>query len=92
METEFFQLLDSDASIARDILIDKGPLGLNTKQRCDFVRLLISLEVRRTVNVESVRNVPNELDHLPELREITKRIDESKNSTRDMEGVLWVFP
>ncbi len=78
METEFFQLLDSDASIAQRILIDQGPQGLDTKQRHDFVRLLISLEVRRTSNVERVHNIPDELNRLPELREIAKHIDETK--------------
>jgi len=55
LERSFFGEIDGRGAEARDLLLENGPAKLSADHRCDFVRLLLSLDVRRPVNVERVR-------------------------------------
>lgn len=55
IERVFFGDVDTKGATARDILLEKGPSSLTEIQRCDFARLLLSLDARRPVNVERLR-------------------------------------
>lgn len=55
IERVFFGDIDTQGALARDILLDSGPVVLTTNQRSDFGRLLLSLEARRPANVEKLR-------------------------------------
>ena len=56
LESVFFGSVDTRASIARDRLIKHGPASLNIDQRCDFVKVLLSLEARRPEVVRQLRD------------------------------------
>jgi hypothetical protein len=47
LEKVFFGEVDDRGAKARDMLLNAGPHYLTLDQRCDFVRLLLSLEARR---------------------------------------------
>lgn len=73
IEKVFFGEIDTKGVIARDILLTHGPAKLTEDQRCDFARLLLSLEARRPVTVERLRadgpaHFARELDADPEIR------------------------
>ena len=73
MEKVFFGEIDTNGAIARDILLEHGPNKLTGNQRCDFVRLLLSLDARRPVVVGRLRTegmsyLGNALDASPEIR------------------------
>ena len=73
IEKVFFGEIDTNGAIARDILLENGPNKLTGNQRCDFVRLLLSLEARRPVVVRRLRTegmsfLGNALDASPEIR------------------------
>jgi hypothetical protein len=55
IERFFFGEIDTKAAIARDTLVDSGPHGLSGDQRCDFARLLLSLDIRRPKIVNDLR-------------------------------------
>jgi hypothetical protein len=55
METKFFGEIDTKGAMVRDILIEHGPGRLTGNQRCDFARLLLSLDARRPANVAKLR-------------------------------------
>jgi Protein of unknown function (DUF4238) len=55
LERVFFGEIDRKGAEARDSLLENGPAKLSAEQRADFARLLLSLDVRRRVNVERVR-------------------------------------
>lgn len=72
IERIFFGEVDTKGAISRDILLKSGPQSLTGEQRCDFSRLLLSLDVRRPVIVEKLRNAWTEtykasLDNDPEI-------------------------
>ena len=72
IERIFFGEVDTRGAIVRDILMESGPQTLTGEQRCDFARLLLSLEVRRPVIVEKLRNAGTEtyragLDNDPDI-------------------------
>ena len=55
LEHVFFGDVDTKGSIARNRLLKDGPASLNIDQRCDFARLLLSLETRRPEVVRQLR-------------------------------------
>lgn len=55
LERVFFGEIDRKGAEARDLLVENGPTKLSAERRGDFARLLLSLDVRRPVNVERVR-------------------------------------
>ena len=56
LERKFFGEIDSTGADARDQLLDDGPESLDNGQRCDFARLLLSLEARRPATVQKLRD------------------------------------
>lgn len=72
LETGYFHHIDTKGSEARTLMLDHGPEALTGEQRCDFARLLLSLEARRPVNVRRLRNEAPDffrksLDNDPEI-------------------------
>jgi hypothetical protein len=72
LEKVFFGQIDTNGAKARDLLCDRGPRNLNADQRCDFARLLLSLDVRRpaivsTLRVMGRRHIAEFLDGNPEI-------------------------
>jgi Protein of unknown function (DUF4238) len=55
LERVFFGEIDRKGAEARDLLVENGPTKLSAERRGDFARLLLSLDVRRPVNVKRVR-------------------------------------
>jgi Protein of unknown function (DUF4238) len=55
VERIFFGHIDTKGAVARDQLLASGPNSLTVEQRCDFARLLLSLDARRPVNVSKLR-------------------------------------
>jgi hypothetical protein len=73
IERVFFSDVDTKGAIARDILLEQGPNSLTDVQRCDFARLLLSLDARRPENVKRLRtqgasDLVASLDASPEVR------------------------
>jgi hypothetical protein len=74
LETRFFQAIDQKGSEAIDAMLVGGPNALSEDQRCDFARLLLSLEARRPPVVSRLRKEGAEylrkgLDQDPEIVE-----------------------
>ena len=71
LETIFFGDIDTKGAKARDRLLADGPEGLSGDQRCDFARLLLSLDARRPSNVNMLRDGGRQfaegLDNDPEI-------------------------
>ena len=61
LETRFFGDVDGQGSRSRDRLLTEGPGALSEDERCDFARLMLSLEVRAPQTVKSIRAVATEL-------------------------------
>jgi len=55
LETRYFQHIDTKGSEARSLMLEHGPEALTGEQRCNFARLLLSLEARRPTNVQRLR-------------------------------------
>lgn len=55
IERRFFGEIDTKGAAVRDVLIAGGPNCLDGNQRCDFARLLLSLEARRPSVVDRLR-------------------------------------
>ncbi len=56
-----FESIDTPGITARDRLLISGARSLSVEQRCDFARLLMSLEVRRPYNVGKVKVASKDL-------------------------------
>ena len=56
LERVFFGAIDAPGAVARDRLLKDGPESLDNDQRCDFARLLLSLEARRSAVVQKLRD------------------------------------
>lgn len=58
-------------AVVRDRLLNDGPESLDNDQRCDFARLLLSLEARRPATVQKLRDggsyLAEALDSDPEI-------------------------
>jgi Protein of unknown function (DUF4238) len=72
IERVFFGDVDTKGAIARGILLEQGPNRLTEVQRCDFARLLLSLDARRPENVKRLRtqaasDLAASLDASPEV-------------------------
>lgn len=75
IERQFFGVIDGKGAVARDLILKYGPGKLTEEQRCDFARLLLSLEMRRPQNVAKARNEGpsyfiSEIDNDPELQKL----------------------
>ncbi|MSO73814.1 MAG: DUF4238 domain-containing protein [Alphaproteobacteria bacterium] len=73
IERLFFGEIDTKGADARNILINEGPTGLTGDQRCDFTRLLLSLEARRPgvvtrLRMEGKGHLASELNADPLIR------------------------
>ena len=72
LETRFFQTIDDKGGQALAALHAVGPEGLSADQRTDFARLLLSLEARRPVIVQRLREEASRykkgFDEDPELQ------------------------
>lgn len=73
IERLFFGEIDDKGATARDILVASGPQRPTAEQRCDWARLLLSLEARRPPAVEKLRKegssfLTANLDDDPEIR------------------------
>ncbi|QNT68360.1 hypothetical protein HQ394_02050 [Defluviicoccus vanus] len=55
IERLFFGEVDTKGAAIRDILVERGAEGLTGDQRCDFARLLLSLDARRPCNINKLR-------------------------------------
>jgi hypothetical protein len=60
IERVFFGEVDRLGAIARDLMVTRGPGVLSFEQRCDFARLMLSLEARRPTTVADLRNAYTE--------------------------------
>ena len=71
LERVFFGAIDTPGAVARDRLLKDGPKSLDNDQRCDFARLLLSLEARRSPIVKALRDggsyLAKTLDSDPEI-------------------------
>ena len=72
IEKVFFGDIDTKGAEARDLLLAGGPRNLNADQRCDFARLLLSLDARRPATVSKLRvmgprYIAESLDDDPEI-------------------------
>ncbi len=72
IESIFFGAVDTKGAIAREILLKSGPQSLTGDQRCDFARLLLSLDMRRPAIVKKLREdgaqtYKTGLDNAPEI-------------------------
>ena len=56
LEREYFGDVDSKGALVRDRLVTVGPESLTHDERCDFARLLLSLEARRPAIVRRLRD------------------------------------
>jgi hypothetical protein len=61
LETKFFGYVDDLGAEARDILVAQGTSGITPEQRCNFARLLLSLDARRPSSVVQIRDVGAEV-------------------------------
>lgn len=97
IEKVFFGDVDTKGAITRDILLQQGPDSLTEVQRCDFTRLLLSLDARRPENVKRLRtqggsDLAASLDASPEVRAALagKGISEDPSSYAEVE-LGWDF-
>ena len=78
LERKYFEHIDTKGALARDRLLADGPASLSGVERCDFARLLLSLEARRPLVVGQLRGYGTQflmeaVDNDPEiLHEMTK--------------------
>lgn len=73
IERSFFGEIDTKGAAARDVLLIDGAPNLSEDQRCDFARLLLSLDARRPAIVKRLRAegasyLANGLDSDPRIR------------------------
>lgn len=55
LEARFFQAVDQKGRAAIDAMVTRGTAGMTNDERCDFVRLLLSLEWRRPAAIQRLR-------------------------------------
>ena len=78
LERKFFGAIDTKGAVARDRLLVEGSASVVVDQRCDFARLLLSLEARRPVIVHRLREegsrfLSDSLDSDPEILDAMER-------------------
>ena len=86
IERLFFGEIDTKGAAARDVLLTDGAPRLSEDQRCDFARLLLSLDARRPAIVKRLRAegtsyLANELDSDPRIRTAMAVFDNEKPSS-----------
>ncbi len=78
LECEYFGDVDSKGALARDRLVTDGPESLTHDERCDFARLLLSLEARRPPNVRRLRDgasyLAKEVDIDPDIQRTMEQL------------------
>lgn len=76
-ETGFFLDVDTRGAIIRDMLLRGDVQGILLEQRCEWARVLLSLDVRRPTHVSRVRErfsrLVQEFDQDPEILDIMTR-------------------
>jgi hypothetical protein len=71
-----FEAIDTPGIAARDRMLSVGPASLSNEQRCDFARLLMSLEARRPHNVAKARTASQEVRRiLDNDQEVVERLE-----------------
>jgi hypothetical protein len=93
IEKNFFGEVDTKGAEARDILLRDGPDKLSVDQRCDFARLLLSLEARRKNIVKKIREEApvffrKELDADQEIRKEMEKQGIYENPSKYVECEL----
>ncbi len=78
LENKFFGAIDTKGAVARDRLLRDGPEDLDEEGRCDFARLLLSLEARRPSVVRTLRDEGS--------RHLAKAIDSDPEILREMKS------
>ena len=93
LERKFFGAIDTKSAVARDRLLVEGSTSLDVDQRCDFARLLLSLEARRPVIVHRLREegsrfLSDSLDSDPEILDAMERegLSESPSQWSEQHG------
>ena len=90
LERKFFGAIDTKGAVARDRLLVEGSASVDVDQRCDFARLLLSLEARRPVIVyrlreEGSRFLSDSLDSDPEILNAMEREGLSESPSQRFE-------
>lgn len=93
LERIYFGHIDTKGAAARDILVSLSAEALSGEQRCDFARLLLSLDVRRPTNVGKLRTevssyFASELDRDPEIRAALDERGISETASNYVEEIL----
>ena len=94
LEHEFFGSIDTKGAVARDLLLEEGPASLDNDRRCDFARLLLSLEYRRPSIVQRLRDgrsfLADAIDGDPQVRDAIKAegLSESPAAYAEEYGIL----
>lgn len=96
IERIFFGEIDTKGAIARDILVKAGPNKLSNDQRCDFARLLMSLEARRPTIVAKIRTegeaaLVAAINDDPEIRDALTAVGVNDRPSDFVEGIRGSF-
>jgi len=97
LESRFFQSIDEKGSAAVVAMAGRGPEGLSADERCDFARLVLSLEWRRPATIDRLRQEGRAqlmagLDNDPEILEAFRAQDIAVPPSEYAEGTLgWSF-
>ena len=74
LENKFFGEVDTQGARCCDRLLNEGPSALSEHERCNFARLMLSLEVRAPQTVDKIRSGATEavdsIDRDSEVREV----------------------
>lgn len=95
LEHEFFGSIDTKGADARDLLLEEGPASLDNDRRCDFARLLLSLECRRPTIVHKLRDggsfLAKSVDGDPEIRDAIKAegLSVSPSAYAEEQGIVF---
>ncbi len=95
IERRFFQAVDQAGARARARMITSGPEGLTLAERCDFARLLFSLEARRPSFVGHLKAAGREhlargLDGDPAIQRIASEEAQGQAPSEFVESQLGV--
>jgi hypothetical protein len=94
LEKRFFGHVDRLGAAARKLLLSGGVNALNGQQRCDFARLLLSLEARHPKNVARLRLEVaawrTAIDQDPELRQLADEMGVRESISEYSEKTLRV--
>lgn len=75
----YFEEIDTKGALVKDAILNSKLGSLDAMQRCDFARLLLSLDARRPVNVQKLRSgetyMKNSLNNDPAILEAMKHFN-----------------